>query len=255
MRVLAIDTPGREGAVALLAEGLCVAGAELGTAQEHAERVLGALEGLLAEREWRPEDLDLVVVSLGPGSFTGVRVGMAAGQGIAFGVDRPLVGVPSLTLMAAWAALVMEGQGGLYVPLIDARRGELYAGAWRPGVGPDDALVPVLAPLAVPPTQLREVLGEALAAAGPGPLVFCGDGVPLVADQLIPGGGGSWPRPVKTVNPPRPLDAATLLGQLGERVFRAEGAPPLLEPLYVRPPDARKPAAAPPPGPAGGAPR
>jgi tRNA threonylcarbamoyladenosine biosynthesis protein TsaB len=250
MRVLAIDTPGREGAVALLAEGLCVAGAELGTAQEHAERVLGALEGLLAEREWRPEDLDLVVVSLGPGSFTGVRVGMAAGQGIAFGVDRPLVGVPSLTLMAAWAALVMEGQGGLYVPLIDARRGELYAGAWRPGVGPDDALVPVLAPLAVPPTQLREVLGEALAAAGPGPPVFCGDGVPLVAEQSDPGRRVS-PRPVKTVNPPRPSGCRHAARTAGERVFRAEGAPPLLEPLYVRPPDAWKPAAAPPPGPAG----
>lgn len=242
MRVLAIDTPGREGAVALLAEGLRVGGAELGGSQEHAERVLGALEGLLAEREWRPEELDLVVVSLGPGSFTGVRVGLAAGQGIAFGIDRPLVGVPSLTLLAEWAALVMEGQGGLYVPLLDAHRGELYLGAWAPAVEPGGPLAPVLEPRAVAPDRLREELAPALAAAGPGPLVFCGDGVPLVAATLVPGAGGGWPRPLKSVNPPRPLDAATLLGQLGERSFRSAGAPPLLEPLYVRPPDARKPA-------------
>lgn len=229
--MLAIDTAGREGGVALLESDALLSGVEL-PAGSQAERLPGAIEQLLEEQGWTPESLELVAVSLGPGGFTGVRVGMAAAQGLTFGLDIPLVGVSSLELLAAWADQVMEGEGGLYVPLQDARRGEYFLAAWQRQEG---RLVPVIPPRAVPVSGLRAALEPHLAGLA-GPLVLCGDGVPVAAPDLV-----RWPEPRRTVNPPRPVDAATLLGQLGATAFHRDGAPALLEPDYLRQPDARKP--------------
>lgn len=247
MRTLAIDTAGYGGSVALLDDDRLLGGLEL-PAGAQAERLPGAIEELLAERGWAPSGLELVAVSLGPGSFTGVRIGLAAAQGLTFGLDIPLVGVTNLELLAAWSDLVLEGQGGLYVALMDARRGEYYLAAFRPGeagAAPTDSsagrLISVVAPSAVARTDLRITLEPYLDGLA-GPLVLCGDGVPLAAPDLV-----HWPEDRRTVNPPRPGDAATLLGRLGGEAFRREGAPPLLEPLYLRAPDARRPARVVPP--------
>lgn len=235
MKILAIDTAGAVGGVGLVEDEALVGAAELGPAGGQAERILGAIESLLQPAGWCSGDLDLVSVAIGPGSFTGLRIGLAAAQGLGFGIARPVVGVTSLDLLAAWARQVMEDQGLAWVSLIDARRGEVFLAASRSD-GP--ALVPVLEPAIVAPAELAGRLESLLAGATAArPIVLCGDGVPAAAADIA-----TWRAPLRTVVPPRPPDAVRLLARLGEARFRREGAPALLEPLYIRPPDARKPA-------------
>lgn len=246
MRTLAIETSGHEGGVALLDGDTLVAGAGLPRGAQ-AERLPSAIEEALEAAGWAVGRLELVVVSLGPGGFTGVRIGMAAAQGLAFGLEIPLVGVTHLELLAAWAHLVTEGEGRLYVALKDARRDEYYLGAWRPG---PTGLAPVVPPSIVPAgaaagAAVHDALAPHLDGEERGAVVLCGDGIPRAALELA-----RWPEPCRTVNPPRPVDAAMLLGRLGQTAWRRDGAPPLLEPLYLRAPDARRPA--PRPAPTGG---
>lgn len=235
MRVLTIDSAGASGGVALVEDDRLVAARELGPAGGQAERILVAIEELFNTAGWRASELDLVSVATGPGSFTGLRIGLAAGQGIAFGAGRPVVGVTTLNLLADWAREVMEDLGSHFVSLIDARRGEIYLSAAAPAGG---ELTERLAPASVTPAGLGERLAPLFAAATPErPLVLCGDGVPAAAAEIA-----TWTVPLRTVVPPRPPDAARILARLGARRYAREGAPQTLEPLYIRPPDARKPA-------------
>lgn len=235
MKILAIDTAGTTGGVGLVEDDRLVGAEELGPAGGQAERILGAVDTLLHQAGWSPGGLDLVSVAIGPGSFTGLRIGLAAAQGIGFGIARPVVGVTSLELLAAWAREVMEDQGAAWVSLIDARRGEVFLAASR---SEGAELVPVLEPALVAPAGLVDPLGPLLAVATTGrPIVLSGDGVPACAAEIA-----TWSVPLRTVVPPRPPDAVRLLARLGAARYRRDGAPALLEPLYIRPPDARKPA-------------
>ncbi len=129
----------------------------------HGARLPAVLTELLATHGRRLADLGGYAVGLGPGSFTGLRIGLATWKGLAYASRRPIVGASSLMAMAL-AAAPDAGEGALLVPLLDARRGEVYAGFYR-RVGPaevallqpDAALGPgaLLAALAALPRQLE----------------------------------------------------------------------------------------------------
>ena len=127
MRVLAIETSSARGSVALAEGRTGVCTLEHERANAHGESILPLVEQALSLAGWNRQQLDRIAVGTGPGSFTGLRVGIAIGQGLAEGLEIPLVGVPSLRAMAL--AVPPEVVGCRCV-LVDARKGELFAGAY-----------------------------------------------------------------------------------------------------------------------------
>lgn len=143
MKVLAVETSTPQAAVAIVDGDALVAEARLPTRTGEAERLLPAIDRLLADAGLALRDLDGLGVAIGPGSFTGLRIGLATVKGLALGAGLPVVGVPSLDALAwqvVWPATAV-------VPLLDARRGELYGARFEPDgrggtrrAGPDLAL-------------------------------------------------------------------------------------------------------------------
>lgn len=131
MRILALETSTPTVSVALLddAELIGVRSADVGSGAS--ARILPWAAELLAEAGWGPRDLDAVAASLGPGSFTGLRVGLATAKSLAWSADIALIGESSLHTLAEGA-----DAGATWVSsVLDARRGQVYA-AWFEGSGP-----------------------------------------------------------------------------------------------------------------------
>ena len=128
MNVLGIDTATAVASVALLADGRVLAEARSDTAGHRAD-LLVLVDDVCRRAGVAGRDLDGVAIGAGPGSFTGLRIGMATAKGIAFAAQRPLWAVSSLAALAE-AELERE-PSGFVVGVLDARRGEVYAGAYR----------------------------------------------------------------------------------------------------------------------------
>lgn len=126
--ILALETSSEACSVALL--GPVAVYAEHRVApRRHTELLVPMIEAVLCAADKRPADLDLIAFGCGPGSFTGVRIAAAVAQGIALARDLPLVAVSSLAALAAGAGRLYGKQHVLSV--LDARRGEVYAGAFE----------------------------------------------------------------------------------------------------------------------------
>lgn len=156
MRVLGIETSTRRGSVAVSSDGVVLSAHFHEEPNAHAERLLGLIERALADAGITRDALDRVAVGVGPGSFTGLRVGIALAQGIALGLGRPLVGVGSLHAMARAVAATDRR---VRVPVLDARRGELFVAAYAP----DGA--ELFAPAALAASDARAALDAALGGA------------------------------------------------------------------------------------------
>lgn len=144
----------------------------------HGARMPGALVDLLVTVERKIPDVEGFAVGLGPGSFTGLRIGLATWKGLAYANRRPIAGASSLGAMALEAAaLLPAGTETLLVPLLDARKGEVYAGFYRAGAG---AVTAVLPEEAIPPGVL------AARIAGLGPALGFGEGHAAYRDLLAP---------------------------------------------------------------------
>ncbi len=126
MRILGLSTSATRGSVALVDGDRLVAWEAHATLHGHAERMLSLVERALAAAAWSRTSLDRVAVDVGPGSFTGVRVGISLGQGIGLGLDRPIVGVGSLESMARAA----RSSTGPTWALLDARREQAFAACY-----------------------------------------------------------------------------------------------------------------------------
>lgn len=162
MKVLALDTATAPGGAALLhgAESLGVI--SLTTTAGQAQELPRTIVHLLHQADMRPEDLDLVAITSGPGSFIGVRIAMGVAKGMALALRIPLIGVGTLEALAASALPATEE----IVSLIDARRGEVFAGIYAPS--PDIPLTEILAPCCLTPTALVNILATRL-TRGPHP--------------------------------------------------------------------------------------
>ncbi len=127
MKILAIDTTTLFGSVALCDGMRTVAEEQLGVAVTHSERLVATIDHLLTLSSWEKKDIEGIAVAIGPGSFTGLRIGLATAKGIATGLSRPVAGVSSLLALAC---------NGLFsdatvVSVIDARRAEVYYAAYK----------------------------------------------------------------------------------------------------------------------------
>lgn len=156
IRILALDTSSRRGSVALL-EGSTAADAQLRSYQrhdvenEHAERLLGLLDQALLDAAWSKADIEKIVVGVGPGSFTGVRIGIAVAQGLMLGLGVPGVGVGS---MAAVAAGLPTSDARTRVVVRDARRDEFFVSAYS-ALGEE-----LCAPHSIPQSGAMDYLGS-----------------------------------------------------------------------------------------------
>ena len=138
MNLLAIDTSTESCSAALLCGERLSERSELAP-RRHAELILPMIDSLLAEAGLSRRRLDGIAVGRGPGAFTGVRLGISVAQGLALGLDIPVVPVSSL---AALAQAAPADTDGAILAVIDARMGEIYAGAFRRDG--DGELVPIM---------------------------------------------------------------------------------------------------------------
>lgn len=125
MKVLAFDTSSKALSVALLEEENRLAELTLTIKKNHSITLMPTIEFLMASIDWRPTDLDRIVVAEGPGSYTGLRIAVATAKTLAQTLKIDLVGVSSLL------ALVPEEIEGLAIPVMDARRNHVYAGFYQ----------------------------------------------------------------------------------------------------------------------------
>lgn len=127
MKILAIDTSNDVLGVGLVDETKVIGEYITNLKKNHSIRVMPAIERLLADCETKPSDLDKIVVAGGPGSYTGVRIGVTIAKTMAWSLGIPLSGVSSLAVLAAAGRYFP----GLVSPLFDARRGLIYTGLYR----------------------------------------------------------------------------------------------------------------------------
>ncbi len=174
MLTLALDTATRWGRFAVADATGVLAYRPLNVGGSYADALLTVVGDVLADAGRARSDLDAVAVTVGPGSFTGVRIGVATAKALAWALDRPLYPVSTLAAMAA--AMLAEHPGAdLAVPALDARRGEVFAAVYRRRGGWVEALAE---PAAATPdawwARAREAVGD------PDAPVYGGEGAPLI---------------------------------------------------------------------------
>jgi tRNA threonylcarbamoyladenosine biosynthesis protein TsaB len=231
VKALALDTTTRAGSVAIVDDDRIVDDRRGDIARPHAERLPGEILTLVAANGIALSEIDLFAVASGPGSFTGLRIGIATMQGLAFVGGRPMVGIPALEALAHLA--VRDAQpGALVAAWMDAHRRDVFAALYRVTGAPlfdPGRLVAVEGPTVGDPASTlarwRDMVGEAAPA-------FIGDGALMFADVI------ARVLPASSVLSPPPLAGA--IGRLAiARARRGETVrPAAMHPLYVRRPDA-----------------
>ncbi len=173
MRVLGLDTALPFGAVGLIDGGHLLYEEKIPIRPGGGERIPALIDKALRVVGWRPEYLDLVAVGRGPGSYTGIRVGLAIAKGLAYSLGIPLVGVSTLMALAA----NNPGWPGLVCPVLDARRGMVYTALYlRKEQGNWVELRPAeICPL---PELIAMLKKEKL------PVLFLGDGARLYREEI-----------------------------------------------------------------------
>jgi tRNA threonylcarbamoyl adenosine modification protein YeaZ len=217
MRVLAIDTALQACSAAVLDadRGGIVASETLPMTRGHAESLMPLIARVMDYAEVEFAELDRVAVTIGPGSFTGLRVGIAAARGIALAAGKPAVGLS--TLAAFGAPLIAEDDSTHVVAAIDARHDHVYLQMF--GAGGRTLVAPRLA-------SLREALRTAMT----GPARLVGTAAGLLA--------ASWPKGDQIPLLVEQRDAPDIywIARLGAAVDDSSGPP---KPLYLRAPDAQ----------------
>lgn len=175
MRILALDTATRATAVALLdaPDGIALEARddpEPGTRPRHTTRLMGLIVELLDRSGAGWEAVDRIAVGVGPGTFTGLRIGVATARALAQATSIPLLGVSTLEALAL-GAVPEAGADAVIVPVLDARRGEVFAAAWG---GAGSTVAPWTRRLE-PRAAAPEALADELRELGPATLVV-GDG-------------------------------------------------------------------------------
>jgi len=210
MGILAFDCAGAGCAAALLADGRVLAARNILAERGHAQLLIPMLSDLLSETGLAFADIDRFAVATGPGSFTGIRVALAAAHGLALGTGKPIVGV---TVFEAMAAATHDVATRLLVA-IDSKRAELFVQMFDPKGAP------LTEPAMLPPDAVADW-------AGPGALTLTGDAARLVAPHLA-GMVANLPQTWATQVDP------VIVARLAES--RPVGLPPA--PFYLRAPDA-----------------
>ena len=143
-RILIIDSALEKATAAISENGIIIAQRTNSIQKEHASFLHYAVKEILTNKKLLPSALDAVAVTSGPGSYTGLRVGFAAAKGFCFALNKPLITIGTLQMLAKAALIENKAKrGALYCPMIDARRDEVYTAVY------DNVLHEVVAPHAL----------------------------------------------------------------------------------------------------------
>ncbi|MGB2957647.1 MAG: tRNA (adenosine(37)-N6)-threonylcarbamoyltransferase complex dimerization subunit type 1 TsaB [Bacteroidota bacterium] len=224
MSVLGIETATSVCAAAIAAEETVVAEEGIDQERVHAEKLLVLVDRVLKSAGKQLKDLRGIAISIGPGSFTGLRIGLSVAKGLSFAAGIPLVAVPTLESLARRVIdAAPASQPGRILATIDARRDEVYCQLFRTGSGGCD---PVWRARDLSVAELAEELGEL-------DLVLTGDGSAKVLRFLS---GMDRPPPVTAAEPGIARCSAATVALMGSRLL-VEGKrddPSSLEPAYVK---------------------
>jgi len=219
--ILALETATVCGSVALVAADRCLGEYSLQSDLTHSRRLLVSVAKLMAETHTGWEDIDAIAVSSGPGSFTGLRIGMSTAKGLVMAAEKDLVGVPTLDGLASQFPFVDH----LICPVIDARKKEVYTAFFR---ADEQGMVRRQSEyMALAPARLGEMIKEKT--------IFIGDGILSCEEMLNELGQLALLPP-----PPLHMPRAAAIGMLAiEKWKRGELLEPAgAVPLYVRASDA-----------------
>lgn len=222
MKILAVDTSTSAGSIALLDGERVMTEWTLQSPQTHNRRLLKSIDRYLKELGWPFEQLDGFAVGIGPGSFTGLRIGVTTIKTLAWATGKPFAAISSLDALAA-----TFGFSALPVcPLIDARKNEVYFALYQAdGKGRIDLQIPYH--VASPERVMEKIQG---------PTIFCGDGWPFCR-KLFSSNLGDW-----AVEVPAPFQVirASFVGELARKRFQEQQTdnPATCIPSYVRPSEA-----------------
>lgn len=231
MRALALDTTTRAGSVALVEDDVVVEERSGDASRTHGERLPDELVAVAAAHRLAVSSMDIFAVASGPGSFTGLRIGIATIQGLAFVTGRHAVGVSALKALGFLAADDVAA-GGIVAAWMDAHRRDVFAALYRvtdPVASAIDRVEEIDPAMVASPADMldrwRRTLGVDIAA-------FVGDGASLYADEIARVFPNAYVRPVPAL--------AGAVGRIAlARARRGESVDPAgLQPLYVRRPDA-----------------
>jgi tRNA threonylcarbamoyladenosine biosynthesis protein TsaB len=181
MMVLAVESSTELAGVALADEAGVLATVTVARGRHHAETIAPAIEFVCRRVQVELASLDAVGVDVGPGLFTGLRVGVGTAQALAFALEKPLVGVSSLEVLAHAVATSGVAPGTLVVPVVDARRGEVFVARLRTTTEGASWEQPEV-------RRTPEALAAELGVLGE-PLVMAGDGARRYRETLraVPG--------------------------------------------------------------------
>ena len=172
MKILALETSAKAVSAAVSENGRILAAGYQDTGLTHSRTLMPIVEHILKNTDMKLADMDAIAVAVGPGSFTGIRIGVAAAKGLAFSVDKPAVGVSTLAAMARNVAFA----DGLVVCAMDARRSQVYNALFRC----ESSVLTRLCPdRAIGLAELAEDL-----SGDPAPKLAVGDGAQLCCDYL-----------------------------------------------------------------------
>ncbi len=230
MPILAFDTTQQACSAAISHGGTLLAQRHVLMQRGHAEQLLPIIEAVRQQAGVDFAELDLLAVTIGPGTFTGVRVGLAAARALALVHELPILGVGTLELLAQGAVRTQPAfDGNGIIAAIDARRGELYTQVFDAGGQPlTDAAARKLGSEIIPLAAISD------AAPDLTPGLIVGTGAALLQAEMP-----SWRAAEGSEQP----DAAVLAVAAEAWRQRASRQPPA--PLYLRAPDARLPDPAP----------
>jgi tRNA threonylcarbamoyladenosine biosynthesis protein TsaB len=222
VRGLAIETSGRAGSLAIAEDGRVLAEEQFSHGLKHAAGIVPIIDRLCAARGWKPGDVEEIYVSAGPGSFTGLRVGITVAKTLAFATGARVVAVPSVDVLArnappGWQNLVI---------VLDAKRDQIFTASFENRGG---------MPVAREPARLDSL--QAMLQRTPQPVHLLGEGIPY-HEKFIPKGDAG----VLRAEPDSWQARASVVAELGAQLARdGQFADPMrLTPIYIRKPEAEE---------------
>jgi tRNA threonylcarbamoyladenosine biosynthesis protein TsaB len=231
MLALALDTTTRPGSVALVSDEQIIDERPGDPSRTHAECLPGALVAVLEAHGLTAGSIDVFAVAAGPGSFTGLRVGIATMQGLALVTGRPIAGVSTLEALGQVGSIQRQPEETVGV-WVDAHRRDVFAAVYRVTAGAlfePERLTPIDGPIVGSPAAvLARWSGELKCSPG----CWIGDGAAAYADTIAAAVGTATIEPVPAL--------AGVIGRMAiVRAVRGEAVhPAAVHPLYVRRPDA-----------------
>lgn len=170
MKVLAVDTSTMVAGVAIMEDNKLLGEYLLNHKKTHSQKLMPMLDNIMKELELKPTDIDLYAASTGPGSFTGLRIGVTTIKSIAYGAKKPVIGIPTLDALAFNIPL----SEALICPIIDARNNQVYTSIYK---WEKDTQVKLTEYLGIPVTELVQLIKGKNQK-----VIFTGDGVEMHRD-------------------------------------------------------------------------